>query len=110
MLEVTQFKTHDNAFSLKILRGNSPVDLIDTGVSRVVVNTETEQIDSDVDSAAIDYTTQGASGIIIFDFADLAAIVAGDYICSITIFDTLHTAGQVFNMAFKVIMREKKVT
>lgn len=110
MIKVIVYLTHDNTFSLGLFRNTVAVDLVATGVSRVVISSEDLQIDSDEDAAAFDYSTEGAAGTIIFDFADLAGLTVGTHLCSLTVYDTLHPNGQVWDNVFRLRIKAQVVT
>ena len=105
MITVIVYKTHDNTFSIEVSENGTPVNLITTGVDRVVVTSASEQVDSDVDASAFDYTTLGATGIIEFDFADVSDLDIGSHQCQLTIYDTAHPNGQVWDDIFAMSVR-----
>jgi hypothetical protein len=101
MISVKTFLTHDNVFSLVVSRAGTAINLISTGVTRVVVTSAAEEVDSDVNAAAFDFATDGATGVIEFDFADLSpSLSIGKHKCDLTIFDPIHPDGQVWEDAF----------
>ena len=110
MISVETFLTHDNIFSLQVLKNGVAVDLVATAVSRVVVNSGRNQIDSAVDSAAFDYTSDGARGIIHFDFTDLTGLSTGKHLCTLTVFDALHPHGQVWADVFELTVNPNVVS
>jgi len=108
MISVVIYLTHDNTFALEVSSGGSPIDLVATGVTRVVVTSATETVDSAINPEAFDYATDGASGIIEFDFADIITDL-GHHLCSLTIFDPLHPDGQVWGDAFTMLVKQREV-
>jgi len=107
-ISVVVFLTHDNTFTLEVSRGGVAVDLNAAGVTRVVVSIPSMDIDSAVDSAAFDYVTNGATGLIEFDFADLS-IPVDKHECDLIIYDVLHPDGQVWENAFELNVKASRV-
>lgn len=102
MIEVKVFQAHDNTFSLLIAANRVPVDLIATGVSRMVVKVGTSnQVDSDVNPEAIDWATNGTSGEVEFIFASLD-LPLGEHRCQLVVYDGLHTLGQIIGDKFQI--------
>ena len=106
--------THDNTFELEVNINETPVNLVSTGVTRMVITTDTGlEIDSDVEGEgagnAFDWATSGATGIVIFTFGGLT-IDAGRYLCRLTIFDPTNTNGQVWDTEFYMIVHDAIVT
>lgn len=97
----------DNKFGIKFSDDNGAIDLVAAGVSRVIVDYDGTDLDTDdagvVAGDNIDWTTQGASGIIIFKLGTLAApMTPGNYICSVIIFDATNTNGQEWKNIFQM--------
>jgi len=99
--DVDAYLNHDNIFTLIVKAGDVAVDLISTGVTRMVLTTETGyQVDSAVETGTFDWTTDGASGKVHCAFGFIEDLLAGRYLCRLTIFDPAHTNGQVWDTKF----------
>ena len=109
MASVKVFITHDNIFSLRIMSNSSPVNLINTAVSRVVVTSTSLEVDSSLNPESFDYSTDGVDGVIHFDFADLTGLAPGTYRCRLTIYDAIHPNGQVWRDKFELVIRPRVV-
>ena len=102
MIEVKVFQTHDNTFSLQIATNNAPIDLIATGVTRMVVKIGTSnQVDSNVNPEAIDWITGGSEGDVEFIFASLG-LPLGIHRSQLVIYDGAHPLGQVIGNMFQI--------
>ncbi len=99
MVNVRIYLAHDNSFSLQVLQERTSINLETAGVTRIVVSYISGQIDSLVNPEAFDYVTNGVDGVIKFDFADLD-ISAGKHMCSLIIYDSSHSDGQVWKNVF----------
>lgn len=81
---------------------SNPVTFYEDGVAidlsnttRVVVKLEgLSDIDTDVTSTAVDFTTDSADGTLIFNFNDLG-IDPGKYLSTTIVYDASHADGQV---------------
>lgn len=111
-ISVQVYLTHDNPFSFIIRRGSSAVNLVTSNVTRMVIrygDGASDYIDSDVTGQGagqpFDWTTDGESGIVKFDFGD-QSISPGNYNCYLVIYDVLHPDGQVWPKHFELSVKE----
>lgn len=111
MIRVSVYLNQSNPFEFIVERGGVAVDLVDVGVTRIVVVHADGQIDSAVDTGAFDWTTEGADGIITFDFGSLSTplIANKHYICTPVIYDPVHPNGQVWDETFHMVARAQQV-
>lgn len=111
MIRVSVYLEQSNPFSLIVTRGGVGVNLINTGVTRVVVVHKDGQIDSAVDPTAFDWTTEGEDGVIEFDFGSLTTPLEASkvYMCTPVLYDPNHSNGQVWHEPFQMIVRPKQV-
>lgn len=97
-VQETVYIGRDNLFSLEVLEDNVAVDLVAGGVTRVDLDIEGKiTIDSDTYPSAFDYATDGASGIIHFDFGGLTLPLGKDFNTTLIIYDSAHTDGQIWD-------------
>ena len=109
MIEVKVFQSHDNTFSLQITSQGTPVNLINTGVSRVVVKVgSSNQVDSDINPEAIDWITNGTDGKIEFIFS-LLDLPIGIHSSQLVVYDGSHILGQVIGDKFQIDISEQVV-
>jgi hypothetical protein len=116
---VTVWNTHDNTFKLLIKEGDVPVDLDATAVSRMVIITgppSNQVLDSDdlglgAAGQPIDWTSDGANGVVELDFGD-QGLEVGVHYCTLVIYDPAHTNGQVWGTGddFILIVKPSQVS
>ena len=114
-ISVSVYRTHNNVFGLEVLQKlpgatvATPVDLDAAGVTRVVLDSRVNQIDSAESPAAFDFVTQGAVGIITFNFGQLP-INVGKSSFTLIIYDVLHPNGQVWDDVVEIDVEPTGVT
>ena len=105
-----------NEFGINFADENGAIDLVATGVNRIIIDYAGTDLDTDgagVTTGAsgnIDWETEGASGNIIFRLGELATpITPGNYLCSAIVFTTTDTAGQEWRNIFQMNVKESKM-
>ena len=106
----------DNKFGIEFSDSNGTIDLVATGVDRIVIDYDGTDLDSDdagVTTGAggnIDWVTSGADGVVIFELGTLATpLVTGNYICSAVIYDATNTNGQEWENIFQMNVKATKL-
>lgn len=106
----------DNKFGIQFSDDNGPIDLVTTGVNRIIIDYDGTDLDTDdvgVTTGAggnVDWITDGANGTVIFELGTLATPIAtGNYICSAIIYDSTNTNGQEWIDIFQMNVKPTKV-
>ena len=102
MIRVFSYKGMSSEFTLGFDRGGVPIPLVSAGTSRVRLVNSQYDVDSDTvgfgSGQAIDVTTEGEEGNIIFKLGDISDpdMPAGIHNMQVVLYDPLHPNGQPF--------------